>query len=390
MIKNLSYMSFAFIYANLCGYIFHFLLIRNIGVEKYGEFMVLYSFMLVLGNVANLFSVASVKEILQGNPYERLRYLRKIAIFLGFLVIFIGFFTSFYFTNFLKISQFTYLWIVFSVIALQFSLVIERAFLQAFEKFNILAFSILLEQSLRIIFLVLFLSYGIYAGLFSSFIGLLMALLFLIFKNGEIFGNIEKVSLKSIFQTSLFISPVSFFIYADDLFIRRIFDGYTAGLYASVSLLGKAFLWFILTFTSVFFPKFIKYKEKPTYLKFYLYRAIGIIFILFFVVEISILFIGKPIFITLFSEKFIPAYQFLPFYFVSVLPIGLSFIFISLFTATNYRFKIVYLHLIIYYFGFLILPLKNINQYMLYIFSINTILLIIYILLTIFVLKRLK
>ncbi|MGB9873914.1 MAG: hypothetical protein ACPLRS_02985 [Hydrogenobacter sp.] len=373
MIKNLSFVSFAFLYANAVGYAFHFFVSRHLGVHGYGEFMVIYALMLSVGNFINLLSTPVVKELLRNWQELRnvLSYLRLLSLLFGCSILIIGIAFSELLREFFRISKAQYFWAVAGVWFLQQMLVIERAYLQSLEKFSLLALSVVFEQSVRLLTVVFFVNLGIIGVLFSFIFSTFSALSMLFGINGVFFTKPKKISLLSLIKGSLFTSPVGFFVYADDLFIRRIFEPSVAGLYASVSLVGKVFIWLILTFMTVFFPKFVMYAQKEKLMISFIKRVLFLVFSAFIFFEVSLIFVGKYLFVFLFSEKFLPAFTYLPFYLFAVFFLTLTLVFIYLLTALGTKLWLPYLHLFVYYTGFLILPFGSVWWYMFYIFFLN-------------------
>ncbi|MCS7285199.1 MAG: hypothetical protein NZ527_05715, partial [Hydrogenobacter thermophilus] len=182
--------------------------------------------------------------------------------------------------------------------------------------------------------------------------------------------------------------PVSLFIYADDLFIRRIFDPSTAGLYASVSVVGKAFIWLVMTLMGVFFPEFVKHRHNAYLLKKLFLKSCLLIILLFLLAEFSVLIFGKKVFVLLFSSKFLPAFSLLPVYILCIMPLILALVFVFLLTALSRNLLLIYLHIFTYYAGFLILPFEDVNSYMLYIFLVNSSFALLYAFFTLFQVAR--
>jgi O-antigen/teichoic acid export membrane protein len=373
MIRDLSFVGVAFLYANAVGYIFHFFVSRHLGTYGYGEFMVIYSLMLSVGNFINLFSNSLVKELLksgQGMKSE-LSYLRCLGLLLGFFILMLGMAFAEPVKDFLRISKAQYFWIVAGIWFIQLLLVIERAYLQSLERFSLLAFSVFIEQSVKLLAVFFLINLGVFGVLLSFFVSMFSTFGLVLSINRAFFVGLKRVSILSLVKSSLFTSPVVFFVYADDLFIRRIFDPHTAGLYASVSLVGKVFIWLIITLMSVLFPRFVMYAQKREKVGSLLRRALFWCFFVFIVFEVSLIFVGKYLFVLLFSEKFLTAFTYLPFYLSAVLFLTFTLIFIYLLTAFGKHIWLPYLHLFLYYGGFLSLDFKNVWWYIFYIFSIN-------------------
>ncbi len=372
MIRNISYVSLSFLYVNILGYFFHFYVSRKLAPEGYGEFMVLYSLMLTVGNITSIFSIISVKSIVENfnERYEVLRFLRLLGIFFGFCIFFTGLIFSPFIKIFLKISYLPYIWVVSLCWLLMFSIAVERGFLQAINKFGIFAFSSSFELTIRFISAIFLLSIGFYiwGAIFPSFVGIFACLIFLLFVNKNLTGKIKKLSLKKIFEIALYASPSGFFIYVDDIFIKRIFDPHTAGLYASASIIGKGLIWFSITIFSTFFPKLVSnVKDRNKLIK----LIIGLNFMIFVVALLVVIFFGEKIFLLLFGSKFIKGFKILPYYLIAIFPLNLSVNFIGINTASEKNLKLIYLHLLCYITGFIFIPFENIKSYLLYIFILN-------------------
>ncbi|MFN3813425.1 MAG: oligosaccharide flippase family protein [Aquificaceae bacterium] len=374
-------MSLAYLYANLVGYIFHFLVSRKLGPQGYGEFMVLYSLMISMGNAVGFLGVPAVKLFVDSKlSYEVLRYMRVLSLLIGLLTFAVCVFLSPFLTSFLKVSYVFYFWVIACVWIFQPLLIVERAYLQSFERFSVLSLSVVLEQTTRLIAVFIFLQSGLYVtgALLSSLMAMFTASAFVLWMNGNIKGEFKKIPLRGLLRTALYYSPSTPLMYADDLFIRRTFDPHTAGLYASVSLLGKVFLWLVLTLMGTLFPRMVHFKNEGKGLKPLVIKMILVILSLFLLAQAGFILVGKPLFLLLFSEKFLEAYSFLPLYLLSILPLSFVMVAIGVFTALGQMLTVLYIHLAIYYLGFSVLTFESIHTYMLYIFSINFVFTIIY------------
>ncbi|MCS7215645.1 MAG: hypothetical protein RMI30_02930 [Thermodesulfovibrio sp.] len=87
-------------------------------------------------------------------------------------------------------------------------------------------------------------------------------MIFLFYKNKNLFGKRASLSISNIIKTALYISPSGFFVYADDIFLRRLFDWHTAGLIASLSIVGKVFIWFFIAILGIYYPEFFRLKDS--------------------------------------------------------------------------------------------------------------------------------
>ncbi|ODA44549.1 conserved hypothetical transmembrane protein [Thermodesulfovibrio sp. N1] len=374
MFKDISSVTFAFVYVNILGYVFHSIVSRSLGPAGYGEFMVLYSFMLTVGNITALLATVSIKVIVENftQRFEYLRSLRILGLTAGlFSAISVSLFAP-YLKTFLNVGYIYYFYIIAFVWLGMFMLAVERSFLQSTGKFPLFAFSSALELTIRLIFAITIIYAGFKIGgvLFSSFVGIFTVLIILLLIDGALTGRLARLNIKKIITIALYASPSGFFVYADDIFIRRIFDEHTAGLFASVSIVGKVLVWFTLAMLGIYFPKFVHSKGTEGLKKFIL-QMVGIIIIAQIIGQIFIFIVGKPLFLLLFGKKFELAVPFLPYYFFSVLPLLFSLVFISLATAFEKYIYLIYIHLLCFYSGFILFKFGSIFDYLTYIFCLN-------------------
>lgn len=381
MFKDISSVTLAFFYINILGYVFHSIVSRSLGPAGYGEFMVLYSFMLTVGNITGLLGTVSIKTIVENfdRKYEFLRSLRLMGALLGIIFATGILVISPILKDFLHVSSSKYFFIVALVWLGMFMISVERSFLQSIGKFPLFAMCNSAELTFRLISAIVMIYLGLEVGgvLFSSFVGIFFVLLFLLWFNGEITGSKASLSIKKMVKVAFYVSPSGFFVYADDIFIRRIFDEYTAGLFASVSIVGKVLVWLTLTFLGVYFPKFVEAKGRSN-LKKFIFQMFGLIVLAELGAQIVVFLVGKPLFLLLFGTKFEGAFQFLSYYLLAVLPLLFAIVFISIATVVERGFFLIYLHLFCFYLGFLIFSFKGINDYLNYIFMLNTIFVLTY------------
>ncbi len=382
MVKDISYLTLAFVYVNILGYFFHSLVSRSLGPGGYGEFMVLYSFMLTVGNITAILGTVGVKIIVENfeKRYDFLRSLRKMAFFLG--VIFASLVMTFapYLRDFLHVRENYYFLIIGFAWLGMFILAIEKSFLQSTGRFPLLAFCNSAELTIRLLATILMILLGLSLSgvLLASVLGIFSVIIFLVFGiNRKILGERASLEIKKIIKIALYVSPSGFFVYADDIFIRRIFDEHTAGLYASVSIVGKLLVWFTITMLGVYFPKFVESKNSLKFKK-YVVQMIGIVLLAEIISHVGVLLIGKPLFLLLFGKKFESALIFLHPYLFFILPLLFSMIFISLATALEKGMLLIYLHLFFFYLGFVFLKFKSINDYLHYIFLVNAFFVLLY------------
>ncbi len=378
MIKNFSFLSLMFLYINVLGYIFHFAISRILGPEKYGEFMVLYSLMLSVSFLSGIYPTLTIKEVLgnETKKYEILRYLRLIAFATGLFAFLVGISLSSFLKTFLNVPNLSSFFIISLVWFFIFLISPEKGFLQAQNRFGLYSLINSLELTLRLIFALVLvnLSFGVNGALASTLISVFLINILLFYINKNIFGKVEIIPIKRILKSFFLISPTGIFIYADDIFIKRVFDSHTAGLFASVSLLGKAIIWLCITLFSVFFVKIAK--DKINY-KNYLKKSMLLATFIVFSSAIFTYLFGREIFLISFGNKFLEASGFVPYYILAIFPLLLNLIIFSANIAIERFVILIYFYLIAYYLGFILLKFSNIYQYMEYVFIFHFVVLII-------------
>ncbi|WP_353683373.1 oligosaccharide flippase family protein [Thermodesulfovibrio sp. 3907-1M] len=381
MFKDISSVTLAFVYVNILGYVFHSAVSQSLGPAVYGEFMVLYSFMLTVGNITVLLGTVSIKTIIENyqSRFNFLSSLRLTGLMIGAVFALTVCALSSYLREFLHVTEYYYFFIV-ALAWLGMSLVaVERSFLQATGKFPLFAFSTAIELTVRLIAALVAIYAGLKVGgvLFSTAIGAFAVLIILLIINGNFKAKRAQLNIKKMLTVALYASPIGFFVYADNIFIKRILDEHAAGIYSAVSIVGKVLVWFILTILSVYFPKFVEAKDSASFRKL-VFHLLAIVVLSEVMAQIACLLIGKPLFLLLFGAKFESALKFLPLYLLALLPLLFNIVFISMAVALERYFCMIYAHLFLFYAGFLIFPLRSISDYLAYIFCINAFFVLLY------------
>ena len=379
MLRNISYVSLSFIFVYVVGYLFHFFISRKLSPVGYGEFIVLNSLLLVVGNVSNILGIVALKSYME-NVSESicvLRYFRILSVIVGTIMFAVFFVFSSIIKDFLNITYLPYLWMVSFNWIFLFLAVVEKSYLQATKRFDLFSFATATEVSLKLLFSVILLYTGFSVGgvLLGMLLSIMITSFFLLRVNKNFLGDIKKIPVKKLFRLGIYASPSGAFVYMDDLFLRRLFDPHTAGLLASATIIGKAFIGFFVAVLSVFLPEFIsRSKEiKNLYIKYLLF-----VIAVFIISELGILIVGREIFYLLFGEQFIRGFDYLPYYLFSILPVVLIIGIFNVVIALEKIIWVVYIHIFIYFVGFVLLPIESVGQFFLYIFCINLTFLAIY------------
>ncbi|MCS7214655.1 MAG: hypothetical protein RMI30_02400 [Thermodesulfovibrio sp.] len=381
LLRSATYVFSAFIYLNFFVYLFHSIIAKKLGPEGYGEFTVVYSFMFVVGYLTSLLITVSIKNIIENfsRRYEFLQSLRLVGLLAGVLFALLGFSMAEIIRDFLNVKESYYFHIVSLSWLVLFVLVVEKSFLQATDKFGVFALCNGAEITIRVIFAYLLLQFGfrVEGALFSYLMGIIFVLIFLLIRNGGFHFKRAKLDISKIIRVALYASPMGFFIYADDIFIRRIFEQNTAGIVASVLTVGKFLLWSVIALLDVFFPKFVETKGSFLFKK-HVFQLFIIAIFIEFVMQITMQLIGENFIVLIFGERFKSAYMYLSTYLFALLPLVLSIVFINVAIALEKGILFIYIHAICFYLGFLIFKFETVDNYLRYIFAINLPFLIFY------------
>ena len=375
--KNLSYVAISFFYINIIGYFFHFYVSRKLGPALYGEFMVLYSIYLTMANISGIVGNVAVKKIVENinNKYETLRFLRIFGVVTGIII------SVFLVTgckdvlHFLNIGNRSSVYLIAFGILILFPTSLEKSFLQSTKQFGFFSILNSAELTIRLVMAILFLYFGlkVFGALLSSVVSIFISLAVLLYKNNNIMGKINKIPIKNILYLMLYISPGGVMVYLDSIFIKKMFDPTTAGLYAAFSVLGKAVLFLCLTLNTVFFPEFISLRSNINKLFKMTIKSNFLVFAIFILSIVGVSLSGKELFLIVFGAKYTMAFKYLPYYLLALLPLTLNIYFMSIFTALEKHLIIMYANFLIYLCGFVFLRFKTIDQYFLYIGITNLI-----------------
>lgn len=375
MTKSLIFMYASFIYANILGYILHFVISRDFGPVGYGEFMVIFSFFQIVTKFGSSIGNAGLKFYIddEDNKISILRFVRVAGLSAGLLAFVIIFLFSSAITSFLKISDSSYLIIVSIGLIFYILADVERTFMHSNKKFGFISLYSAIELSLRFVLtlIVLYLGYNIGGVLAASAVSAISIFLLSFNSNRSLIGLVKKIPLKNFGYVAVSSLPVGYFIYADDMFIRRVFDMETAGLYSSVSILGKAFTWILILSYYVFAPVLIKERGGVLFKKYFaklvlLYIALGVIAVIF------LKFVGLWFFTKLFGDKFVSAYPYLIPYIIATLPMALHVCVVNIFIAFEKHMLYIYSAIAVYSAGFLIVN-HSVESYIVYYGITNTI-----------------
>lgn len=269
---------------NFGQFVYHFIAGRMLGKENYGELASIISVMTYFGIIQLALGLTIVKFIASQKKKKEIGNLIKWFNYWGIsLGLILGLFllaVSPFLVNFLNIDH---VWSVYILGPATFLLVvvyIQRSMLQGLLKFDKLIFSYLIEVGVKLLLTVLLVYLG-YA-VFGAMAAILLSVIFGFWVtrtslSAYLEGKRDQIpALSPIFKYSL---PVLLqglalnSIYSTDLvLVKHFFPAPEAGIYASLSVLGRVVLFGSTPIASVMFPYVAKrFAEGKPFLKiFYL------------------------------------------------------------------------------------------------------------------------
>ena len=271
--------------ANFFAYIYHLILGRILGPSSYSELATLISILGLMGVISSSFYLVIVKFVSSAKKNERkamLSWLSKKGFILGVSVLLVFSALVPFLSSSLQIDSKTLFLVgpIFLVSTLAF---INKSFLLGLLKFEKFIGTALSEAFLKLILGLLFVYLGL--SVFGATLGM-----FLAFAAGwvisrfflkEFLGGKERNFKKSrqlfiysipiIFQTIAVTSLYS----TDIILVKHFFPPYEAGLYASLSTLGRIIFFGAAPVSTVMFPMISRrYAKGENYRKIFIYSLL--------------------------------------------------------------------------------------------------------------------
>ncbi|TSC88557.1 MAG: Capsular polysaccharide biosynthesis protein [Microgenomates group bacterium Gr01-1014_7] len=251
---------------NLLNYIYHLVIGRMLGPAFYGELAALISLMGLLGIIPGSLSLVIIKYV-SGAKNERevaiLIHWLKTKVFKISLIFFIFIIViSPALASFLHINKLSYLFLIALASLFAIQTLLNRSILQGLLKFKEMMLSVFLENGAKLLVSVALVYLGFRVG--GAMLAFVIAALL-----GWLFTNhYLKIQTKEESNFSLNLKPMLLFtiqilvqslavtsLYSSDLIlVKHFFSSHDAGLYASLSTLGKIIFFGAGPIGSVMFP----------------------------------------------------------------------------------------------------------------------------------------
>lgn len=293
---------------NFLNLLYHFVVGRMLGPFSYGELAALISIIGLLGIIPASLSIVIIKYVSSAKDDKEITNLiswLKSKIVKGSIVFFIIILVSSpIIASFLHINKIIYLILIAVSFLFGLQSLFYRSILQGLLKFKEMVLSILVENSAKLatsIFLI-FLGFrvggAVTAFVISAFLGWLITYFYLRFHTIE--NPKTPIYLKSmvLFTIPVLIQSISTTsLFSSDLIlVKHFFSSHDAGIYASLSTLGKIIFFGTGPISAVMFPLVAQRKTRGgNYKKIFVYSffatavlAATILAIYWFIPELAI------------------------------------------------------------------------------------------------------
>lgn len=274
--------------ANALNYLYHLIMGRLLGPTFYGELAALISVIGLLGILPSALSLVIVKQISSAKNETEVNNLitwfkeKMFKLSLIFFVVLL--ILSPLISSFLHISKISYLLLISFSFLFSLQAGFNRSILQGLLKFKELITTILVENATKLLVSILLILVGFAVGgavlsfVFTSFFGLWLTDYYLKIKK----RNDPKISIdlkptlmlaipfliQSIATTSLYSSDV--------VLVKHFFSSHDAGIYASLSTLGKIIFFGAGPIGAVMFPLVSERSSKgENYKKVFIYSFVA-------------------------------------------------------------------------------------------------------------------
>jgi len=268
---------------NFLNYVYHFVIGRLLGPSSYGELVALISLIGLLGILPTSLNLVVIKFVSSAKNEKEIKNLAgwfQEKTFLTSLLMFVlVVLASGIISNFLKIQDTLLVIIAASTFLFSLPTLLNRSILQGILKFKEYVFSMLAENSIKLILGGVFVYLGF--SVLGALVGLLisMAIGLIISRNyiKDFFGK-NKADSPKISPLLIYSIPVILYslaqtsFYTTDLIlVKHFFSSHDAGIYASLSTLGKIIFFGTAPIGAVMFP-FISNRQSKgkNYLKIFL------------------------------------------------------------------------------------------------------------------------
>lgn len=325
LVKGALVVTAAGMTANLFGYIYHLVIGRVLGPERYGELATYLSLIFLFGIPSSTLATVVTRQIAtllsQGKQGRISAFIQRFAIILGGIVIGIGLIYVIlipFLRTFLGLSNIRGLVAVYGIFASSFFLILPMSALQGTKRFTDFSIVSVIAAGLRLVFGVAVARLGVTMILISNICSNLLSLLVSLLPLGAL-RQIPKqpvfvplITLLSFSVPTLLATIAMTSLYTiDTILVKHFFSAYDAGIYASLATLGKVILFASLSIAPVLFPTITMLAQQSIS-----YRSILLNgFFVVFSISVSIVLLygmfSSFVMLALFGNKFVSAAPYL-------------------------------------------------------------------------------
>jgi len=362
------FVTFASIIGNFFAYLFQLIIAKVLSISEFGDLTALFSLMIFISAPLSIFSVSLVKWVSiiknQNYPKKLTEFFYTILIF-SFIYSFFVFILLFLLKNFIigylqlstpKSYLFFNLYVFIANLTFIFLPILQSlqrfkaySLLNLFNMFNrFLVALVSLIFSLKLINVLKLLFIQVIFSIFLAFLALKKNLVYSYFKFNML--HIKKV-LKFAAFSSFSVLGLTLLLSTDILLVKHFFDSNIAGIYSSVTVLGKIVFWvngpIILVAFPLFSEKYAKGIIPFKHLSYTFLAVLGVSFSIFLIMSLFPSFIIS----LLFGTKYSLASSFLPKYSLFMVLFSLNALFVQFFIAIErlYLSSLIFISLLIEY-----------------------------------------
>jgi O-antigen/teichoic acid export membrane protein len=332
--------------ANFFAYIYHLIIGRYLGPEEYGELAATITFIGMVVSIFSFLGVVIVKFTSASNENERqniIGWFSKISLYLALGVTFALVLLTPVLSDFFHIHP-NVLVLVAPIVGLSLISYVLKSFLQGMLSFVQAVVATNIEMIGRFLLALVLIVAGF--GVWGAIIGLLLAIVIEVLYVLFALRKYKLFSLSASFQSKrkvieyalpIFISALATnsLLSTDVLLSKHYFDSFDAGLYASLSNLGKIIFFGTAPISSVMFPLLSKGHAEKTNTNKVFYMTLGISSIIALGITLIYKTIPNTMIHTLYGEKFTAGAQELYLFGIYISLFTIGSIFLNYFLSKN-------------------------------------------------------
>ncbi|CAN5347791.1 oligosaccharide flippase family protein [soil metagenome] len=253
-------------FANILNYLYQLLMGRNLGIVGYGELSSVFAIFYIITIVPVSASPSIIKFISTTKNHNEAAYvykeIQKLILKLGIALAIIVFLISPLLANFLHV-QITEILIIVPVVFFSLITIVNQSLLQGVLKFWGNVGPNILSSLSKLIFGLIFVAIGwrVFGAVFGVLVGTVFAYLYSLYLKNSFIKNLKPKGnfdlhkfLKYSLPVLIFSLAFTSFFTMDLILVKHFFTDIQAGVYATLSILGKIIYFAAAPIASVMFP----------------------------------------------------------------------------------------------------------------------------------------